>query len=138
MPESIVRRLYPTRLMSARRARTDCEITLGEWGFDGASEFAADIRIIVGELMANVVTHGRVPGARGRRIGFVMQKCGDAVRVEVRDGRDDRMPEVRQSADLDDGGRGLALVAAVADKWGVLPEVVGKTVWAEKRIPVRV
>jgi hypothetical protein len=45
------------------------------------------------------------------------------------------MPNVDSavSTDSDDaeGGRGLLVVAALADDWGVTPRVIGKSVWAE-------
>ncbi|MBB1257099.1 ATP-binding protein, partial [Streptomyces sp. OF3] len=59
---------------------------------------------------------------------------GDTLRVEVADPRGDRLPAVAAEAESDEheSGRGLVLVAALADRWGV---VVGptprKTVWAE-------
>lgn len=36
-----------------------------------------------------------------------------------------------EADDGDEGGRGLLLVAALADKWGVGERDLGKVVWAE-------
>ncbi|MFI9598489.1 ATP-binding protein [Streptomyces sp. NPDC052043] len=79
------------------------------------------------ELVANVVRH--VPGRRCR-ICFLLQ-CG-GVRVEVADGCPE-LPVRAVGHPLADGGRGLVLVAAVTDRWGVTvrPDGRGKTVWFE-------
>lgn len=55
------------------------------------------------------------------------------VRVEVSDG-DERLPVLRHAGDEDEdeNGRGLALLDAVVDKWGVdSRRQGGKTVWFE-------
>ncbi|GAA3807290.1 hypothetical protein GCM10022226_29340 [Sphaerisporangium flaviroseum] len=54
--------------------------------------------------------------------------------IEVWDSSDE--PPRRQDADPDDeGGRGLALVAAFANRWGYRrPETGGKVVWAEIQV----
>ncbi|WP_229884707.1 MULTISPECIES: ATP-binding protein [Streptomyces] len=79
---------------------------------------------ILDELLANAVTHGRVPG-RDFRLALAVHPTG-IVRIEVTDTRYDRMP------DPTTGGRGLAIVEELADCWGV---VTGpppwKTVYAE-------
>lgn len=78
---------------------------------------------IVAELAANAVTHGRVPG---RDFRMVLTVTPGLLRIEVTDARGDRIPEKR------DGGRGLLLVEAFADRWGVREgPVPRKVVWAE-------
>ncbi|MFC4606386.1 ATP-binding protein [Streptomyces maoxianensis] len=53
------------------------------------------------------------------------------LRIEVTDTRGDRLPVNRQPGD-DESGRGLILVDALADRWGVSPgPAPRKTVWAE-------
>lgn len=78
-----------------------------------------------------VLRHGHV---RGRlvelRLVYDLEK---AVTVEVSDAGDHRPPSTApRPADvgLAESGRGLALVEAFADAWGVRDRVVGKTVWA--------
>ncbi|MBV7699871.1 ATP-binding protein [Streptomyces sp. TRM70350] len=77
---------------------------------------------IVAELAANAATHGRVPGRDFRLTLYVV---GDTLRIEVTDTRGDRLPRLGS-------GRGLLLVDALADRWGVAPGPhPRKTIWAE-------
>ncbi|MER6153141.1 ATP-binding protein [Streptomyces hirsutus] len=58
---------------------------------------------------------------------------GTRLRVEVSDVRGERLPvPASDGGPLAEGGRGLALVAALAEEWGVAerPGGPGKTVWA--------
>ncbi|MGW0711920.1 ATP-binding protein [Streptomyces sp. NPDC002643] len=133
MPEAITHRQYPTTNRSVARARSDSLAFLASCGIDSGGEFASDVMLVVSELMTNAVTHGRVPGTSGRQIGMSIERAGNVYRVEVRDTQSDRMPVLRAASGSDtDGGRGLLLVDFLSDKWGVRPEGVGKTVWAEK------
>lgn len=108
----------------ARQARRLTVEKLAAWGVPPDAP-----ALIVAELAANAVTHGRVPG-RDFRIGLTL---GDGVlRIEVVDTRGDRVPGLRDADEGAEGGRGLLLVDALADRWGVdrgLPP--GKVVWAE-------
>lgn len=108
----------------ARQARRLAVEKLASWGL--SSEGPA---LIVAELAANAVTHGRVPG-RGFRIGLALD--GGVLRIEVVDTRGDRVPRIRDAGGGAEAGRGLVLVDAIADRWGVdrgLPPC--KSVWAE-------
>ncbi|MGX1028716.1 hypothetical protein RKD38_003397 [Streptomyces ambofaciens] len=54
------------------------------------------------------------------------------LRIEVTDTRGDRLPCPQQAATDAEPGRGLLLVEALADRWGVVPGLPpGKTAWAE-------
>ncbi|MFY7629766.1 ATP-binding protein [Streptomyces sp. NY05-11A] len=87
---------------------------------------------VVAELAANAVTHGRVPG---RDFQLVLYVIGDALRIEVTDTRGDRLPYLQQAPGDGESGRGLLLVDALADWWGVTEgRRPRKTVWAEVRM----
>jgi anti-sigma regulatory factor (Ser/Thr protein kinase) len=87
---------------------------------------------IVAELAANAVTHGRVPGRDFRLTLYVV---GDTLRIEVTDTRGDRLPYVQEAAPDGESGRGLLLVDALANRWGVAHgPTPRKTVWAEVKI----
>jgi anti-sigma regulatory factor (Ser/Thr protein kinase) len=135
MPEPITRRQYPTAPRSVARARMDSLTFLHACGIDRGAGFASDLALVVSELMTNAVTHGRVPGTSGRQIAMSIEKAGTVYRIEVRDTQSDGMPVPGEPDALGDGGRGLLLVDSLSDKWGVRPERVGKTVWAEKEFP---
>ncbi|SDT80661.1 Histidine kinase-like ATPase domain-containing protein [Streptomyces sp. TLI_053] len=109
---------------------------LAHWGVDSAlGEPFHSALLIVAELAANAITHGRVPGR-----GFELCLCltttvrrGATLRIEVSDCRGDRLP-VLPPARISDGqsGRGLVLIDTLADRWGTDPRDPGaKTVWAE-------
>ncbi|PWI07277.1 hypothetical protein DIZ27_28890 [Streptomyces sp. NWU339] len=92
----------------------------------GLLEVADAAELAVSELLANVIRH--VPG---RRCGICFLLPG-GVRVEVSD-RCPRLPVPTAGDTLAEGGRGLVIVAAVTDRWGVAPrpDGRGKTVWFE-------
>jgi two-component sensor histidine kinase len=84
---------------------------------------------VVAELAANAATHGRI---QGRDFRLVLYVVADTLRIEVTDTRGDRFPHVRLPAPDAESGRGLVLVEALADRWGVTPGPrPRKTVWAE-------
>ncbi|MES9518983.1 ATP-binding protein [Streptomyces capoamus] len=88
-------------------------------------------RLIVAELTANAVLHGRVPG-RGFRLTLSVTERR-VLRIEVTDTRGDRLPARGAAPDPSaESGYGLLLVAELADRWGVRQGPVPcKTVWAE-------
>ncbi|MFG3101734.1 ATP-binding protein [Streptomyces sp. NPDC048182] len=110
----------------ARLARLLTERQLDDWGLP-----SAEAAHIVAELASNAVLHGRVPG-RDFRLTLRRTAPG-TVRIEVTDARGDRVPELPDPATPDaEHGRGLLIVAAYADRWGVEQgPSPGKTVWAE-------
>ncbi|WP_435608764.1 ATP-binding protein [Streptomyces sp. C10-9-1] len=99
---------------------------------DGVAEAAVQI---TAELCANAATHGRVGG---RNVRLAVQVSGDRLRVEVTDTRGGELPRPGPAAPEAESGRGLLLVAAFADRWGVEQgPVPRKTVWAELDLPQR-
>lgn len=108
----------------ARLARLLATEQLRSWGLplDAAAH-------VVAELAANAALHGRVPG-RDFRLALTVH--GPTLRIEVTDARAERLPApVTHPAD-GEAGRGLLLVEALADRWGVTAGPVPcKTVWAE-------
>ncbi|QTE00296.1 ATP-binding protein [Streptomyces cyanogenus] len=120
-------RLSPTP-RGARLARMLTEQQLRTWGLP--LETATQI---VAELAANAATHGRVPG---RDFQLLLYVVGGTLRIEVTDTRGDRLPRLTSPADEGESGRGLLLVAALADRWGVTQgRHPRKTVWAEVTLP---
>jgi PAS domain S-box-containing protein len=93
-------------------------------GTDHAVLAAAEL--VVSELVTNALLHAGPPVV----VGVGVAATDDGVRVEVHD--TSRALPVRPLAD-DAGmtGRGLAIVDALASRWGVEPLPDGKVVWAE-------
>jgi anti-sigma regulatory factor (Ser/Thr protein kinase) len=116
----------------ARLARHLAVRQLDLWGVPCDSELSQCVAMVVGELGANAVTHGKVPG---RDFGLRLAFGPHTIRIEVTDARTERRPPLLGSgAPLPsdaETGRGLLLVQALSRAWGVTPRVVGKTVWAE-------
>ncbi|MEU3470621.1 ATP-binding protein [Streptomyces sp. NPDC006687] len=114
----------PATPLGAGRARRIAVDRIASWGLptDGPG-------LIVAELAANAVTHGRVPG---RDLRVLLTLTGEALRIEVVDTRRDRVPRVRDADPDAEGGRGLLVVAELADRWGVRQGTAPlKAVWAE-------
>jgi anti-sigma regulatory factor (Ser/Thr protein kinase) len=93
----------------------------------GLSEVVDAAELALSEVLTNVVRH--VPG---RRCAVCYLLLPGAVRVEVSDSYG-RLPVRGSGVLLAEGGRGLLLVEAVTDRWGVTPHSTGegKTVWFE-------
>ncbi|MFE9974625.1 ATP-binding protein [Streptomyces hirsutus] len=125
-----VMRFSPTP-RGARLARRLVADRLDAWGHPHTSTINETLTLITAELTANAVRHGHVPG---RDFEVRLTGTSGALRVEVSDTRTERVPLPPDDAPPADAesGRGLVLVAALADEWGTTPRVnaPGKTVWA--------
>lgn len=78
--------------------------------------------LLVSEVATNALIHGSGDLTITARAGE------DAMRVEIFDHSSAR-PRVRDASAHDEGGRGLAMVDALATDWGVAPALHGKVVW---------
>jgi anti-sigma regulatory factor (Ser/Thr protein kinase) len=89
--------------------------------------------LLLSELMTNAYRHAKV--SPGREIWARCALDDDRLRVWVTDASD-TLPTPRNASPDDEAGRGLALVAALADDWGATPQEhgIGKTVWFEVRL----
>ncbi|GAA2976982.1 ATP-binding protein [Streptomyces flavovirens] len=86
-----------------------------------------DVLLCVTELATNALVHG-VPPGRGFKVEITW---GESLRIEVHDSGGGR---IRPAVDLvpdAEGGRGLVLVGAVADAWGVGERDPGKIGWCQ-------
>lgn len=118
----------------ARLARLLVGERLDAWGIPYRSPAHETLSLITGELCANAVQHGHVPG-RDFRVRLAV--TAEVLRIEVTDTRTERRPASTgrpTTPPLDsETGRGLLLVEHLATRWGVTPHVgaPGKAVWAE-------
>ncbi|MGW5032282.1 ATP-binding protein [Streptomyces nigra] len=132
-PVGTFTQLLSSTRRGARLARLLAVTELRSWGV--SQDLTDRAALIVAELAANAVLHGRVPG-RCFRLTLVLGPAAGRLRVEVSDARGDLHPLPCPTATaldpLSTGGRGLTLVTALADHWDCVPyPPTGKTVRAD-------
>jgi hypothetical protein len=119
---------------SARAARRLTRSTLREWGL---SSLAEDAETIVGEFVANAVTHAATGGAGPadrkpaiENLGLrLLRRTGEVI-CAVLD-PSDVAPVLKTPSGVEEAGRGLQMVDALSDVWGWSPVTGrGKAVWA--------
>ncbi|MFF7748211.1 SpoIIE family protein phosphatase [Streptomyces sp. NPDC007971] len=113
----------PTVVARARKHTGD---QLSSWGLEEAA-FATEL--MVSELVTNAIRYGRPP----IRLRLIHQNSTLICEVYDSSGT---TPHMRRARIFDEGGRGLLLVAQLAERWGTRHDRVGKTVWAEQSLPV--
>ncbi|WP_328725924.1 ATP-binding protein [Streptomyces sp. NBC_00259] len=121
-------RFYRRERRSVPAAREFTSEALEAWGLGAVRD---DVLLCVSELATNALVHG-VPPGRGYLLRLARYE--EALRVEVHDSGDG-CPRPREPQG--ESGRGLLLVATVADKWGVGERAPGKVVWCEFGVSVR-
>ncbi|MCT7354459.1 SpoIIE family protein phosphatase [Streptomyces sp. 15-116A] len=97
---------------------------LAEWGLQ---ELEFTTELILSELVTNAIRYGGTP-IRVRMLRDRHLIC------EVFDGSS-TSPHLRHATMTDEGGRGLFLVAQLAERWGTRYLPAGKVIWAEQPIP---
>ncbi|MEU9055468.1 SpoIIE family protein phosphatase [Streptomyces sp. NPDC048384] len=111
----------PASVADARR-RTRRQ--LAAWNVD--DETAYNIQLIVSELVTNAIRYGRSPLElrliHDRTLTCEMRDAGSAA------------PHLRHAATADEGGRGLFIIAQLAQAWGTRFSTQGKTIWAEQAL----
>ncbi|MFJ8546406.1 ATP-binding protein [Streptomyces sp. NPDC093586] len=127
------RRQFASSPLGARLARHLAVRCLEEWGYPPDSDVSCTMALVVGELAANAVRHGRVPG-HDFSLGLGLHEAADTLRIEVADAATAKRPPESPPTSPPEGesGRGLFLVDLLSARWGTEPrDPVGKTVWAE-------
>nr|WP_265558827.1 PAS domain S-box protein [Streptomyces hygroscopicus] len=104
---------------SVRRGREFLDKTLGTWD---CADSIDDARLLLSEVLTNAVQHAQGP------VGVHVCRTDTDLTVEVSD-RSPHLPQPRLAAEDEESGRGLLLVRALADDWGVRPTDYGKTTW---------
>ncbi|MFE9022130.1 ATP-binding protein [Streptomyces sp. NPDC007808] len=111
------------------RARQWARSRLAGSGIGVDEPLAETLVLLVSELVTNAVVHTGCPAVLRLSLSGATQESA-TVRLEVAD-RSDRAP-VPRCVDSDaTGGRGLALVDGLADRWGWCTEGAGKRIWCE-------
>ncbi|MCJ0874563.1 SpoIIE family protein phosphatase [Streptomyces sp. AP-93] len=107
----------PARVCDIRAAATR---QLAHWGLD---ELAFATELLLSELVTNAIRYGTEP----IQVRLIHDR---ALICEVSDGSS-TAPHMRRAATTDEGGRGLFLVAQLAQSWGTRYTPHGKVIWAE-------
>ncbi|MFF1638215.1 ATP-binding protein [Streptomyces sp. NPDC058246] len=97
---------------------------LGIWGLHDLTDGA---QLCVSELVSNVITHV----GPGTPATLAVSMNGTHLRIEVHDPDPRALPTLVDATSDSEAGRGMALVGAVADRWGVLLRPDRKVTWCE-------
>ncbi|AZP18115.1 ATP-binding protein [Streptomyces aquilus] len=97
---------------------------LGIWGLHDISDEA---QLCVSELVSNVITHVGL----GTPTTLAVSMNGTHLRIEIHDPDTRALPTLMDAEAGSETGRGMALVDAVADRWGVLLRADRKVTWCE-------
>jgi anti-sigma regulatory factor (Ser/Thr protein kinase) len=111
----------PEEVAALRRV---LRIHLRTWGLH---ELTDAVQLCVSELVANVITH---VGA-GTPTTLAVSMNGTRLRVEVHDPDTRALPTLVDASDHAETGRGMALVTATSDRWGVQLLADRKVTWCE-------
>ncbi|WP_405187960.1 ATP-binding protein [Streptomyces anulatus] len=111
----------PAELAGLRNA---VRYRLDHWGLAG---IVPEAQLCVSELAANVIKHVGC----GTPARLTVSMSGSRLRIEVSDSDPGSVPVLVTSADGDEHGRGLVLVDALADRWGIVLRADSKATWCE-------
>lgn len=121
-PTQLLRKVGCADLTAVPEVRHALRRLLRSWGGPGASDVA---ELLASELVTNALVHTE----HGAVVTATV--LPGQLRVEVRDFVSGLTGPRVPHADDDTHGRGLVLVQALADSWGVEDHGVGKVVWFE-------
>ncbi|MFD5427946.1 SpoIIE family protein phosphatase [Streptomyces sp. NPDC127084] len=114
----------PAEPLAAGRARELIAERLRDWDLD---ELVFPTELIASELVTNAVRHAEGP----LHLRLILDRT---LVCEVADGGH-TAPHLRHSADDDEGGRGLFIVAQLVLRWGTRYSDWGKAIWTEQTLP---
>ncbi|MFD7900258.1 ATP-binding protein [Streptomyces sp. NPDC059568] len=124
MPKTPGQALFTSDPESVAAARRFADEVLAQDAPDLDTGKVDDIRLIVSELVTNSIRHGAEPGGS---VLVAIESTAENIRIEVHD------PVRRRPRFIEPderGGRGLFIVQALAETWGVTDRDFGKAVWA--------
>ncbi|MEV0011462.1 SpoIIE family protein phosphatase [Streptomyces sp. NPDC047973] len=105
-------------------ARSIVRQALADWDL---AALADDAELVTGELLVNVLLH--TEGGAVLTLE-VLPEPVRRIRLSVQD-RSSAWPRRRTPGETSTSGRGLLLLDAVAERWGIEPRGEGKAVWCE-------
>ncbi|MGN9816137.1 ATP-binding protein [Streptomyces sp. SD11] len=111
----------PEEVAGLRRAlRSHLEL----WGLNEVTDAA---QLCVSELVSNVITHV----GPGTPATLAVSMNGAYLRIEVHDPDTRALPTLLDAGSEAEAGRGVAIINAVADRWGVQLRADRKVTWCE-------
>ncbi|MEU1599521.1 ATP-binding protein [Streptomyces sp. NPDC005708] len=120
--DHVLTRSLPHHPRAASIARAVVRHQLHLWGVE--EDTASTTELIVSEFVGNAIRYG-VPPLQLRLILEQKLTC------EVTDAASSA-PHVKHARTVDESGRGLFIISALANQWGARFHAQGKTVWAEQ------
>jgi PAS domain S-box-containing protein len=109
-------------VVAEARARTARQ--LAEWGLE---DITYTTELLVSELVTNAIRHAQEP----LQLRIILD---GVLSCEVFDGSSSA-PQLRRADRYDEDGRGLMLVAQLAERWGTRHTGTGKIIWAQQQLP---
>ncbi|TXS43891.1 ATP-binding protein [Streptomyces sp. OR43] len=103
---------------------------LRSWGLSDVADAA---EICVSELASNVISHV----GEGTPVTLAVEMNGTHLRVALRDPDTRVLPTLVHAGPDDESGRGMALLDAVSDRWGVILGAESKLVWCDLATSLR-
>ncbi|MFJ8476270.1 SpoIIE family protein phosphatase [Kitasatospora sp. NPDC094011] len=127
--QQLRRRIGQADLARVAEVRAELRDALRRWG---VAEFIDTAELLSSELVTNAIRHTDRDAMFTARLYRESASDGAPVRlrVEVED-ESDLWPTRRTPGEQASSGRGLMLVEALADAWGVEPRGSGKRMWFE-------
>lgn len=128
-PDDAVHVDLPEDLTAPQAARAQTRGVLADWRLSNLLE---PVGLVVSELVANAVRHGRPP------VDLLLRRSGRSIRVEIHDEAPVPLLRPVEASPEAESGRGLAIVEEVADDAG-LEQIPGdgKVAWAQFDQPER-
>ncbi|MGW8063743.1 SpoIIE family protein phosphatase [Streptomyces ziwulingensis] len=123
-PDRVAEWQVPNDPAAVGEVRARVTRRLAAWGLD---ELAFTTELILSELVTNAIRYG------GETVQVRMVHDRSLI-CEVFDSSS-TSPHLRYAAMTDEGGRGLFLVAQLAERWGTRYTPAGKVIWAEQPVP---
>ncbi|MFI8515397.1 ATP-binding protein [Streptomyces sp. NPDC085460] len=115
---------YLARDTAPGKARRGVALALNTWGLEQLADTA---ELLVSELVTNAVVH-----TDSRTVGVVVIRTSEtAVRIMVLDTDRAEMSLPACPSGDEESGRGLFLVATLADRWDIERVSTGKRIWCE-------
>ncbi|GAA2267587.1 SpoIIE family protein phosphatase/ATP-binding protein [Kitasatospora cystarginea] len=123
-PERIAEWDVPSDPSAVAGVRAEVTRQLTRWDLD---EAAFVTELVLSELITNAIRYGTPPIS-------VRMLYDRTLICEVSD-TSSTAPHLRYAAAEDEGGRGLFLIAQLAERWGTRYTPDGKIIWAEQLLP---